>query len=275
MSEIPGETHQVRRLLPDEADTTVAEQLAGLDLNELAHSDRPYLILNFATTLDGRAAISGRSGAIGSDTDTEMLQRLRTRVDAVMIGAGTMRAERYGRMVSDPDFRSYRECNRLTQDPLGVIVSNRFELPWDAGLFTDGGGQVVIFTASEEEPPETATQVTVVTNSYMSPHGTRCTASPRVTTPKMCAASPRTVKTMATWTQRPIPPASRPAPGPAVGVAGADVPGPGPGGVPGSAALGAEPTVTRSAAGSLAAFRGPIACRPKAKSHAKARTARA
>jgi riboflavin-specific deaminase-like protein len=162
VSEIPGETHSVRRLLPDEAETTVAEQLAELDLNELAHPDRPYLVLNFATTLDGRAAISGRSGAIGSDTDTEMLQRLRTRVDAVMIGAGTMRAERYGRMVSDPDFRAYRERRGLTHDPLGVLVSNRLELPWDAGLFTNGDGEVVIFTASEEEPPETATTVTLV-----------------------------------------------------------------------------------------------------------------
>ena len=159
---IPGDTHRVRRLLPDEADTTVAEQLAELDLKQLAHPDRPYLILNFATTLDGRAAISGRSGAIGSDTDTEMLQRLRTHVDAVMIGAGTMRAERYGRIVSNPDLRAYRERIGLAHDPLGVIVSNRMELPWDAGLFTDGGGRVVIFTASEEEPPETATPVTVV-----------------------------------------------------------------------------------------------------------------
>jgi len=162
MSEIPGETHAVRRLLPDQKETTVAEQLAGLDLKELAHPDRPYLVLNFATTLDGRAAISGRSGAIGSETDTEMLQRLRTRVDAVMIGAGTMRAERYGRIVENPDFRAYRERTGLTHDPLGVLVSNRLELPWDAGLFTDGGGQVVIFTASEQEPPETATPVTVV-----------------------------------------------------------------------------------------------------------------
>jgi riboflavin-specific deaminase-like protein len=162
VSDIPGETHPVRRLLPDEAETTVAEQLAELDLKELAHPDRPYLVLNFATTLDGRAAISGRSGAIGSDTDTEMLQRLRTRVDAVMIGAGTMRAERYGRMVSDPDFRAYRERTGLAHDPLGVIVSNRLELPWDAGLFTDGDSEVVVFTASEEEPPETATPVTVV-----------------------------------------------------------------------------------------------------------------
>jgi riboflavin-specific deaminase-like protein len=165
VSRIPGETHPVRRLLPDAAETTVAEQLATLDLKPVARPERPYLLLNFATTLDGRAAISGHSGPIGSDTDTEMLQRLRTRVDAVMIGAGTMRAERYGRMVPDPNFRAYRECTGLAHDPLGVIVSNRLELPWDAGLFTDGGGRVVIFTASDQEPPETATPVTVVRHS--------------------------------------------------------------------------------------------------------------
>ena len=162
MSEFPGTTHPLRRLLPDAADTTVAEQLDGLDLHALAHSDRPYLVLNFAVTLDGRAAIQGRSGPIGSDADTEMLQRLRTRVDAVMIGAGTLRAERYGRMVSDPELRAYRERSGLSPDPLAVVVSNRLEIPWDAGLFTDGGGRVVIFTASEEEPPETATPVTVI-----------------------------------------------------------------------------------------------------------------
>jgi riboflavin-specific deaminase-like protein len=159
---IPGETHRVRRLLPDAAETSVAEQLADLDLKELALEDRPYLILNFATTLDGRAAIDGRSGPIGSATDSEMLQRLRTRVDAVMIGAGTMRAERYGRMVSNQHLRAYRERIGLAHDPLAVIVSNRLELPWDAGLFTDGGGRVVIFTASDQEPPETATPVRVI-----------------------------------------------------------------------------------------------------------------
>jgi len=161
-SPIPGETHTLRRLLPDDGETTVAEQLHGLDLKPLALPDRPYLVLNFATTLDGRAAINGRSGPIGSKADTEMLQRLRTRVDAVMIGAGTMRAERYGRIVSDPALRAYRERTLLTHDPLAVIVSNRLEVPWDAGLFTDGGGRVVIFTASDQEPPETATPVTVI-----------------------------------------------------------------------------------------------------------------
>ncbi len=159
---IPGETHQVRRLLPDPGPTTVAEQLDSLRPGAEAPPDRPRVLLNFAVTVDGRAAIEGRSGPIGSRTDTELLQRLRTRVDAVMIGAGTMRAERYGRMVSDPGFRAYRESGGLAHDPLAVLVSNRMELPWDAGLFSDGGGEVIIFTASEREPPETATPVTVV-----------------------------------------------------------------------------------------------------------------
>ena len=159
---IPGETHRVRRLLPDFGETTVAEQLAGLDLSPLALPDRPYVILNFVTTLDGRATIKGKSGGIGSETDMEMLERLRTRVDAVMVGAGSLRVERYGRIVSDPEFRAYRERTGLAHDPLAVIVSNRFELPWDAPLFTDGGGRVVVFTASEQDAPATATPVTVV-----------------------------------------------------------------------------------------------------------------
>ena len=151
----------MQRLLPNPGPTTVEQQLSGLDLIDLAYEDRPYVVVNFATTLDGRAAIDGHSGPIGSDTDTEMLQLLRTRVDAVMIGAGTMRAERYGRIVSDPTLRARRERNGLAHDPLAVIVSGRLDLPWDAPLFTDGGGRVLIFTASEAEPPPTETPVRV------------------------------------------------------------------------------------------------------------------
>ena len=92
----------------------------------------------------------------------EMLQRLRTRFDAVMIGAGTMRAERYGRIVSDPALRARRERNGLAHDPLAVLVSGRLDLPWDATLFTDGGGRVVVFTTSEAEPPPTETPLEVV-----------------------------------------------------------------------------------------------------------------
>jgi riboflavin-specific deaminase-like protein len=152
----------MQRLLPNPGPTTVEEQLAGLDLIDLAYADRPYVVLNFAVTLDGRAAIEGRAGPIGSRTDMEMLQLLRTHADAVMIGAGTMRAERYGRMVSDPSLRARRERAGLAHDPLAVVVSGRLDLPWDAGLFTDGGGRVTVFTTAEAEPPETETPVQVI-----------------------------------------------------------------------------------------------------------------
>jgi riboflavin-specific deaminase-like protein len=152
----------VQRLLPNPGPSTIEEQLAGLDLVDLAYAERPYVVVNFAVTVDGRAAIEGRSGPIGSRTDMEMLQLLRTHADAVMIGAGTMRAERYGRMVSDPAMRERREQNGLAQDALAVIVSGRLDLPWDAPLFSDGGGEIVVFTTSEADPPETETPMEVV-----------------------------------------------------------------------------------------------------------------
>ncbi|MGH2982286.1 MAG: dihydrofolate reductase family protein [Solirubrobacterales bacterium] len=152
----------MQRLEPDPGPTTVEQQLSGLDLVDLAYEDRPYTVVNFAVTLDGRAAVEGRSGPIGSATDTEMLQLLRTRADAVMIGAGTMRAERYGRIVSDPSLRARRERNGLAHDPLAVIVSGRLDLPWEASLFTDGGGRIVVFTTAAAEPPPTETPLQVV-----------------------------------------------------------------------------------------------------------------
>jgi riboflavin-specific deaminase-like protein len=152
----------MRRLLPDHSTTTVDEQLDSYRPWEQPHEDRPFVATNFAATVDGRATIGGKSGPIGSDVDTAMLVGLRTRFDAVMIGAGTMRAERYGRVVGDQEQRERRERIGLPHDPLMVIVSGRLDLPWDAPLFTAGGGRVLIFTASEAEPPETATSLRVV-----------------------------------------------------------------------------------------------------------------
>ena len=85
----------MQRLLPDSAPTTIDEQLDAYRPREQAHEDRPFIAMNFAATVDGRATIGGVSGPIGSATDTAMLVGLRSRFDAVMIGAGTMRAERY------------------------------------------------------------------------------------------------------------------------------------------------------------------------------------
>lgn len=135
----------MRRLLPSPGPTTIEQQLDPYRPWEQPPPERPLVAVNFAVTVDGRATIGGASGPIGSEADTEMLARLRTRFDAVMIGAGTMRVERYGGI-----------------DRLMVLVSGRLDLPWDAPLFTETKGRVLIFTSSEAEPPETATGVRVV-----------------------------------------------------------------------------------------------------------------
>ena len=151
----------MRRLLPDPGPTTVEEQLESYRPWEHPHAERPLVAMNFAATVDGRATIAGVSGPIGSDTDTAMLVGLRGRFDAVMIGAGTMRAERYGRLASKRETRERRERLGVFPDPLMVLVSGRLDLPWDAPLFSDGG-EVLIFTASEAKPPETGASVRVV-----------------------------------------------------------------------------------------------------------------
>ncbi|HET6998324.1 MAG TPA: dihydrofolate reductase family protein [Solirubrobacterales bacterium] len=152
----------MRRLLPDPGPITIEQQLDEYRPWEHPHEERPLVAMNFATTVDGRATIDGVSGSIGSDADTAMLAGLRMRFDAVMIGAGTMRAERYGRVIKSEERRRQRERIGLAPDPLMVIVSGRLDLPWDAPLFTAGAGEVLIFTASEAEPPVTATPLEVV-----------------------------------------------------------------------------------------------------------------
>ena len=153
----------MRRLLPEPGTTTVADEYTRLRFGDLAHDDRPYVVSNFAVTVDGRATIKGRAGAIGSSTDQDVLHTLRTQVDAVMIGAGTMRAECYDRMVPDPERRAHRErVEGLASDPLAVIVSGRLDLPWDCGLFSGGWGRVLIATASEDELPDLATATRVM-----------------------------------------------------------------------------------------------------------------
>lgn len=134
----------MRRLLPDPAETTISKQLDAYRPWEEPRENRPLVAMNFAATVDGRATIDGRSGPIGSETDTEMLVGLRGRFEAVMIGAGTMRVERYGPM-----------------EPLMVLVSGRLDLPWDAPLFTEPG-EALIFTASEAEPPATTCALEVI-----------------------------------------------------------------------------------------------------------------
>jgi riboflavin biosynthesis pyrimidine reductase len=148
-------------LLPREDRLDFGELIQGL-LREPAGMREPYVACTFISTLDGRATIGGRTEQLGFHADARVLMRMRTFADAVIIGAGTMRSERYDRLLPVERLRGYREQIGLPADPLTVIVSGRLDLPWDAGLFTEGHGEVLIATASTSSPPPTATAVEVL-----------------------------------------------------------------------------------------------------------------
>jgi riboflavin-specific deaminase-like protein len=158
----------MRRLLPDPVeDLSIQDLLGAVEAPAEPGGDRPHVVSNFVLTLDGRTTIGGSSGPIGSQRDTQMLIGLRCRTDAVMIGAGTMRHERYGPLLRDPAKRELRESCGMRSHPLAVIVSGRLDLPWDADLFAAGEGEVVVVTTSDKDPPPTATPVAVMRHEGM------------------------------------------------------------------------------------------------------------
>ena len=124
---------------------------------------RPRVLLNMACTADGRATIGGRSGQIGNRADHELFHALRTAIDAVLVGAGTMRAERYGRLVREDSARALRCARGLAQEPLACIVSASLALPADEiPLLADPAARVAILTPSPASLPECAAQVRYV-----------------------------------------------------------------------------------------------------------------
>ena len=151
----------MRQLLPTPGEADPDELLAGLDLASAAPPDRPYVVSNFALTWDGRVTIGGRAGPIGSSTDKRVLKRLRALADAVLVGAGTVRIETYGPLLDDEDLRRERREAGRSPDPLAIVPTRTGELPWDAGLFTSGRGEVRVLAAAESEVPATETPVSV------------------------------------------------------------------------------------------------------------------
>lgn len=151
-----------RRLHPAPATVDSAELLGDLRLHERAHPDRPWVVTNFATTADGRATIDGRSGAIGDDGDMEVFRRLRTQVDALLIGTRTLGIERYGRAVRRPELRAAREALGLAPEPLVATVTRSGELPLDIPLFQEPQADVVVFAPSDTPEPDCPACATVV-----------------------------------------------------------------------------------------------------------------
>jgi riboflavin-specific deaminase-like protein len=151
-----------RRLHPDPATIDSAALLADLGFGARAHPERPWVVTNFATTADGRATVDGRSGAIGDDGDMEVFRRLRTQVDALLVGTRTLAIEHYGRAVRRPELRAAREALGLAPEPLVATVSRSGELPLEIPLFAEPEARVVVFTTPGVPEPACAAHVTLV-----------------------------------------------------------------------------------------------------------------
>jgi riboflavin-specific deaminase-like protein len=149
----------VKLIHPEQRDTSPEELTKGMRLAELAPQGRPYLGLNMVSSLDGKATIDWRTKGLSTELDRRLFHHLRTQVDAVMVGAGTLCVERYGRLTKSDELREKRVAEGLAPDPLAVIVSARLDLPADLPLLNEPEQRVVIATGSDASLPGLGTQI--------------------------------------------------------------------------------------------------------------------
>jgi riboflavin biosynthesis pyrimidine reductase len=158
------QTPVFRRLLPPGDPATVDQIVEDLGVRERGAdaSRRPYVMLNMVSTADGRVTIGGRSGSLGNRADSVLFHGLRGVVDAVMVGAGTVKAERYGPIVPQESRRLQRRERGLRDEPLACVVSGRLSLPADIPLLTDPASSVVMVTLSNASLPPSGAQIDYV-----------------------------------------------------------------------------------------------------------------
>ena len=88
----------------------------------------PSLRVNFITSLDGAATHDGVSGGLNNADDKVVFDTLRMLADAIIVGAGTVRAEGYGGVKLDEDAVAWRRAHGLVPQPPVVIVSSRLDI---------------------------------------------------------------------------------------------------------------------------------------------------
>jgi diaminohydroxyphosphoribosylaminopyrimidine deaminase/5-amino-6-(5-phosphoribosylamino)uracil reductase len=99
----------------------VADQLAPYVCHRL--TGRPWVVLKLAATLDGRtAAPDGTSQWLTGEGARADAHRLRSRSDAVLVGAGTIRADDPTLTVRLPD--TDRDARPTDQQPLRIVLGH-------------------------------------------------------------------------------------------------------------------------------------------------------
>jgi riboflavin biosynthesis pyrimidine reductase len=106
----------------------------------------PALRLNFVSSIDGAATVHGKSAPLGTPADKQVFGLLRRLCDGLMVGAGTIRDEKYRAIRSGDEQRHWRVEHGLQPYPRLVIVSSRLDLNPSAAVFTDAPVRPIVMT---------------------------------------------------------------------------------------------------------------------------------
>jgi riboflavin biosynthesis pyrimidine reductase len=111
----------------------------------------PHIRVNFVSSIDGAVEVDGLSAALGSPADKLVFGLLRMFADGLLVGAGTLRHERYGPVRLKAERRTWREEHRLAPHPRLVIVSGRLDLDPTSSVFTDAPVRPIVITHASSD----------------------------------------------------------------------------------------------------------------------------
>ncbi|MFH9584966.1 dihydrofolate reductase family protein [Streptomyces luteogriseus] len=109
----------------------------------------PYVLLSAAVSLDGYLDDTGPDRLLlSSPADFDRVDEVRAGVDAILIGAGTIRADNPRLLVNSESRRAARTAAGKPEYPLKVTVSGSGDLDPDA-RFWHTGGEKVLYTTDQ------------------------------------------------------------------------------------------------------------------------------
>ncbi|NEC71471.1 RibD family protein, partial [Streptomyces rochei] len=107
----------------------------------------PYVLLSAAVSLDGYLDDTGPERLLlSSPADFDRVDEVRASVDAILVGAGTIRADNPRLLVNSAERRAARVAAGRTEYPLKVTVSATGELDPVARFWHTGGDKVLLTT---------------------------------------------------------------------------------------------------------------------------------
>ncbi|MFE9771013.1 dihydrofolate reductase family protein [Streptomyces sp. NPDC005931] len=110
---------------------------------------RPYVLLSAAVSLDGYLDDTGPERLLlSSAADFDRVDEVRASVDAILVGAGTIRADNPRLLVNSPERRAARVAEGRAEYPLKVTVSGSGALD-PAAVFWHTGGEKVLYTTDK------------------------------------------------------------------------------------------------------------------------------